>query len=120
MRFLIDEDLPRALLLSLQAAGIEAVRVVDEGLRGRPDDEIFAAAIARGLILLTGDLGFGNRSRLTRLPHPGIVIARFPNDTPPKVIARLITTALVELTDDEVSGGLTIIEPGRVRLRRRH
>lgn len=119
MRILIDEDLPRAVLLSLRAAGIEAIRVVDEGLRGQPDAEIFAAAITRGLTLLTADLGFGNRARLTRLPHPGVIIARFPNDTPAEVIARLITSALIELTDDEVRGGLTLIEPGRVRLRRR-
>jgi len=43
--FLVDEDLPRSLAAALTAAGLEAVHVVDAGLRGQSDTQVLAEAI---------------------------------------------------------------------------
>ncbi len=116
--FLADEDLPRSLVPYLQAAGIDAEDVRDVGLRGRPDDEIFRYAVSHGLTLLTADVGFGNILRFQPGTHRGIVVARFPNEVPVSLLNQSILTALRGLSDDELVGSLTIIEPGRIRLRR--
>jgi predicted nuclease of predicted toxin-antitoxin system len=61
--FLVDENLPRSLARQLRESGVEAYDVRDLGLRGRPDTEVLETAVARSLVLLTGDLGFGSLLR---------------------------------------------------------
>jgi predicted nuclease of predicted toxin-antitoxin system len=46
VRFLVDENLPRSLAKVLRESGFDAVDVRDLGLRGKPDSEIFRAALA--------------------------------------------------------------------------
>src|SRR4030095_7830419 len=82
MQVLVDEDLPRSLVRELRQAGVDAHHVLDLGARGRSDDEILDLARARDLTLITGDVGFGNLLRYPLNSHPGIVIARFPNELP--------------------------------------
>ena len=117
MRLLVDEDLPRSLVQSLRDAGIEAQHVVDLGLRGRSDDEIFEHALAGKLALLSADMGFGNILRYPLGSHSGIVVARFPNELSTHALADAVIEALRHLTEKDLHGSLVIIEPGRVRLR---
>ena len=118
MRLLVDEDLPRSLVRQLRQAGIVAEQVLDLGRRGRSDDEILALARSKDLTLVTGDVGFGNLLRYPLNSHSGIVIARFPNELPTENTNAAIVRVLLELTSEEVHGGLVIIEPGRVRIRK--
>ena len=118
-RFLIDEDLPRSLAPRLTASGLAAEDVRDRALRGHPDDAVFRHAVAHGFALLSGDLGFANLVRFPLGTHHGIVVARFPNNWPVEALNAALQAALRGLTDDEIAGNLIIIEPGRVRLRRR-
>jgi predicted nuclease of predicted toxin-antitoxin system len=117
-RFLVDEDLPRSLAPFLTAAGLAAEDVRDRGLRGEPDDDVFRDAVAHGFAVVSGDLGFGNLRRFPLATHHGIVVARLPNDWPVGAVNQAILSGLRELTDEEISGNLVVIEPGRVRLRR--
>lgn len=117
-RFLIDEDLPRSLARGLRAAGLLAEDVRDVGLRGRPDDDVFAYATAHGHAVLSGDLGFGNLVRFPLGTHHGIIVARFPNDVPVGTLNDALLAAVRALSDEEIAGNLVIVEPGRVRLRR--
>lgn len=116
--FLVDEDLPRSLTRRLRAAGFAVEDVRDIGLRGQPDDAILAHAVARGLVLVTGDAGFGNLIRFPLGSHPGIVIARFPNEVPAGALSEALVRALQGLSDPDLAGSLAIVEPGRIRLRR--
>jgi predicted nuclease of predicted toxin-antitoxin system len=118
-RFLVDEDLPRSLAPLLRAAGLDASDVRDLGLRGRSDDVIFTHATENGLALLSGDLGFGNVARFPLGRHRGIVIVRFPNDASVSTVNEAIVRTLRELSDEEIDGSIVVIEPGRIRLRRR-
>ena len=117
-RFLVDEDLPRSLAPWLNAAGLSAEDVRDRGLRGQPDDDVFRHAVAHGFAVVSGDLGFGNIVRFPLGTHHGIVVARFPNDWPVGALNAAILAGLRGLTDEEITGNLVVIEPGRVRLRR--
>jgi predicted nuclease of predicted toxin-antitoxin system len=117
-RFLVDEDLPRSLAPALAAAGFTAEDIRDHGLRGRPDDDVFQYAVAHGFAILSGDVGFASIVRFPLGTHPGIIVARFPNDMPVRSFNEATIGGLRGLTEDEIAGSLVIIEPGRVRLRR--
>lgn len=97
-RFLADENLPRSLVPYLVAAGIVAEDVRDAGLRGKPDDEVFRYAVSRALALLTADVGFGNILRFPPGTHPGIVVTRFPNEMPTRILNQAILSALRSLS----------------------
>lgn len=118
-RFLVDEDLPRSLVRTLREAGIHTEDVRDVGLRGSPDHEVLEYASSRALGLLTGDIGFGNILRFPLGSHAGVVIARFPNEMSIPSLNSAILNAIRHLPDDELSGNLVIVEPGKVRLRRK-
>lgn len=115
----MDEDLPRSLAPRLRATGLEAHDVRDLGLRGKSDQEIFAYAVTHGLALLTADVGFGNVLRFPLGTHAGIAVARFPNELPTGALNQAILEAVRELSDEEISGNLLVVEPGRLRLRRK-
>ena len=118
-KFLVDEDLPRSLARELRQAGIDAVDVRDAGLRGRPDREIVTFAASEGRAVLTGDLGFGNILAFPPGLHHGVVVARFSSQTPVRALNDAVLAALRSLRDDEIEQAVVIVEPGRIRLRRR-
>lgn len=116
--FLVDEDLPRSLGRALSAAGMPSIHVIDAGLRGRSDSDVLADANRNRRTLLTADLDFSNLLQFPLGSHAGIVIARFPNETPVETLNEAIVSSLDSLAPDELAGCLVIIEPARVRIRR--
>ncbi|MFQ5792001.1 MAG: DUF5615 family PIN-like protein [Acidobacteriota bacterium] len=117
--FLIDEDLPRSLSHLLRASGLAAEDVRDLGLKGRTDREVFEYAVSHSCTLLSADLGFANLQRFPLGTHPGIVIARFPNEMSTRFLNDAILRALQDLTDEDIRGNLVVMQPGRIRLRRK-
>ena len=119
LKFLIDEDMPRSTVKVLKTKGFDSLDVRDCGLRGKSDDEIFKFAKREKAIILTGDMGFGNLLRFPIGSHFGIVIVHFPNEVPTSELNSQIIKALDNLAEAEFKGNLIIIEPGKVRIRRR-
>jgi predicted nuclease of predicted toxin-antitoxin system len=115
-RFLIDEDLPKAVAQALSAAGHDARGVRDGGLQGSPDAEIHAFATGNGLVLVTADLGLADPFRYP--PEHGTVLVRLPNSTPASEIGRRVATALAVVDGDEFASAIVVVEPNRVRVRR--
>jgi len=97
---------------------MESIHVVDAGLRGRSDSDVLGAAADGGRTLVTADMDFSNLLRYPLGTHAGLVIARFPNEMPVDALNAAIVAAITGFTEDDLAGGLVIIEPGRVRLRR--
>lgn len=118
-KFLVDEDLTRSLARELRQAGIDAVDARDAGLRGRPDGEILAFAVSEGRAVLTADLGFGNLLAFPPSSHHGVVVARFPTQMSVRALNDAVLASVRSLTDDEIDRAVVILEPGRIRLRRR-
>ena len=116
--FLVDEDLPRSLAPALVAAGFQATDVRDEGLRGRPDDEVFDFAIKNDRTLISADMGFANIFRYALGSHSGIVVSRFPNEVSTATLNAAIVAAMKDLDESDIRGSLVIVEPDRIRLRR--
>ena len=117
-RFLVDEDLPRSLAPWLNAAGLSAEDVRDRGLRGQPDDDVFHHAVAHRFAVVSGDLGFGNIVRFRSAPITASLWPASRTTGPSARSNAAILAGLRGLTDEEITGNLVVIEPGRVRLRR--
>ena len=79
MKLLIDEMYPPTLADTLRAAGVEAVSVNDEGLAGRSDPEVLAAAVEGSYVLLTENVADFARIATEQVAsgkhHPGVLIA---------------------------------------------
>ncbi|MBI4411475.1 MAG: DUF5615 family PIN-like protein [Deltaproteobacteria bacterium] len=118
-KFVIDEDMPRSLGKLLKNSGFDAKDIRDYGLRGAGDSEIFKFARENKAVLVSGDLGFGNILVYPLDSHWGIVIAHFPNEMTTDEISRQLIKRIQELQESDFKGNLMIMEPGRVRIKRK-
>lgn len=99
--------------------GYEALDVRDCGLRGRSDAEVFTFSQTCEAVLISGDMGFANIVNFPVGSHQGIVIAHYPNEMTTIEINRQIIAAFKELNESDFKGNLIILDPGRMRVRRR-
>src|SRR5438046_550064 len=90
--FLLDENTPKALWKALQAAEYRATRVIDEGLRGKPDSAIFRQVRHRSIIV-TRDRDY-LKTNLFSAPHSGIIVITLPNNTSVADVVREVMTAI--------------------------
>jgi predicted nuclease of predicted toxin-antitoxin system len=116
-RFLVDENLPRELVVQLQAAGYVAEHVVDVGLRGHSDAEVYAYAQAEGAALVTIDTGFGNLLQYPP-PHAGIVVVRLPDALSITRRLEMIANGLAVLAGQPLENTLVTIEVNILDARR--
>ncbi len=76
MRIKLDENLPASLAIDLRESGHDVETVPEEGLQGRPDTDVWAAAQEEGRFLLTQDLDFSDIRRYTPGTHAGLLLVR--------------------------------------------
>lgn len=114
----IDEDLPRSLGQVLSELGFTVFDIRDYGLRGHPDSEIFQFAQKQNAVLFSADLGFSNLLDFPIGSHHGIVILRFPSELPTRETNQEVKRLLAKLLPTDYPGNLTIVSPGKIRLRR--
>jgi len=118
-KFVIDEDMPRSTAKVLKDCGYEVRDIRDHGLRGANDDGIYQFAQSNQAVLISGDMDFSNILRFPIGSHFGIVIARFPNEMTTNEINRQLVERFSGLTEDDFRGNLIIIQPGKVRIRKK-
>jgi predicted nuclease of predicted toxin-antitoxin system len=115
MRFLADENFPGAAVAALSAAGSDVVWI-RIAAPGSSDSEVLARAVREERILLTFDKDFGELAKASTLPAAcGVVLLRLPMPAPEKIGGLL---ADLILGRDDWAGHFSVIEPGRVRMRR--
>lgn len=78
--------------------------------RRRRDGQVRQAGHARGLALLTGDVGFSNILQFPLGTHSGIIVVRFPNELPASKVNQGVLEALSSVPEEDVRGNLLIIE----------
>ena len=116
MRFLADESCDFAVVRALRADGHDVV-AVSQTHRGAPDDIVIDLAVREGRVLLTEDRDFGQLVLDSNLPATGVIYIRFPmivRESLARVVADYVARAGPSLVDQFV-----VIQPGRVRVRRR-
>ncbi|MDP3077463.1 DUF5615 family PIN-like protein [Bradyrhizobium sp.] len=78
MRFLVDAQLPPALVEWLAAEGHDAEHVADRQMRSASDAVIWDYALAMSAVIITKDEDFAQRKVLTGA-GPSVVWIRLPN-----------------------------------------
>jgi predicted nuclease of predicted toxin-antitoxin system len=76
MRFLLDMNLPPAMVDWLRSEGHDAIHIREIGLAQLPDREVFARAAEEGRIVVTFDLDFGEIVGLAGATGSGVVLLR--------------------------------------------
>lgn len=112
--------MPRSIGYALQREAHEVFDVRDSGLRGQTDSAVFEFAQSMDGIVVTADRGFANVLRAHPSDHGGILIINFPNETSTGELTAALLKALESLTDTDLKGSLVIVEPGKIRIRRKH
>lgn len=110
--------MPRSLAVEIAQLGHTAVDVRDIGLRGRPDDEVFEAAIQADAVIITRDRGFALEGNWPSLFKAGVVLVNLPESTPGQVINARIISLLKARPAESLRGKITVLE-GRRALSRR-
>jgi len=118
MRFVIDANLPRAVIAALERAGHQVEFARDVGLEAAPDEQIAARARESGATLLTREVHFADVRRYPPGQYFGIVIVRLPDTAVALEIVHVLGRFLLDPGFlEHLSGRLAIVEVDRVRFR---
>ncbi len=79
MKLKLDENIPASAAARLRALGFDADTVIEEGLGGRSDADVWAAAQTNGRFLVTQDLDFSDVRRFAPGTHEGVLVVRIPD-----------------------------------------
>jgi predicted nuclease of predicted toxin-antitoxin system len=118
MRFLIDANLPRAVIAVVQSLGHQVEFARDIGLASATDEQIAKHALQYGAALLTRDLDFADIRQYPPDRYSGIVVLRLPDTA----VAEEIAAALERFLSEpgfiaSLARRLAVVELDRVRFR---
>ena len=115
MRWLVDEGVPKAVVLWLRGRGDDVLHVASSEHRGKPDTQLWRLAADEQRFVLTRDLGLLFPS-LTPLP-PGVVLIRTPFRFRADPILEVVVAGLSVMDEQRLVGMITVVEPGSLRQR---
>jgi predicted nuclease of predicted toxin-antitoxin system len=113
----LDENIPGSVRGRLGGRDLDIDTVLDEGLGGRGDDDIWAAAQAEGRFLVTQDLDFSDRRKFAPGTHHGLLIVRLP-DSEQWRIGDYVTAWLSSPDIKSWAGCFVVATPTKVRVLR--
>jgi predicted nuclease of predicted toxin-antitoxin system len=76
MRIKLDENIATSAAVRLAALGYDVHTVIEEGLVGRVDSEVWMAAQTEERFLITRDLDFSDEWRFAAGSHAGVLLVR--------------------------------------------
>lgn len=79
MRLKLDENIATSAGARLAALGFDVDTVLDEGLGGRPDADVWTAAQSERRFLVTQDLDFSDTRTFAPGTHEGLLLVRLPD-----------------------------------------
>jgi len=114
MEFMADENVPRPLIDRLRRDGFQVYAIIELGA-GAPDREVLRTARTADLVLITQDTDFGELAVVGGAPIAGVVLFRLARLPLGQQVERV--SAVLRSREHRLVGALTVIEPGRVRMR---
>lgn len=116
MKLKLDENLPSELKSFL--SGIcEVDTVLDEGLRGFEDDDVWSACQAENRLFITQDLDFSDIRKYLPGTHGGVVLLRLRNPSRGAIVQKIVEIA--NRSDiSSWSGAFVIVTDSKIRVRR--
>ena len=117
MNIKLDENLPYRLVDILTDLGHHADTVPQEGLAGRDDVKVWAAAQQAEYFLITQDLDFSDMRRFTPGTHHGLLLVRLRHPGREALLRKIQT---IYQTEDVESwkGCLVVATERKIRVRR--
>ena len=119
LKILLDQNVPLevAAWLRKQKPGWQVQHVLEVGLEGRLDPEVFSWAQANECVIVTFDADFGDIRNFAGGPHHGTIRLRVRPTTVEQTQSALVR--LMDQTEEsELAGALVIIGQRTVRVRR--
>lgn len=117
MQIKVDEDLPRRVVALLRENGYQADTVVEQGMAGWTDAEIWRKIQAEGRFLLTADKGFADIRVYPPGTHSGVMLLR-PDQDGIRPTVELLGKVLQSYDLTALAGTITVVMPRGVRVRR--
>ena len=117
LKVIVDEDLPRRAVQLLQEHGYDAAGVVEQGMSGWKDAQLWVAIQKAEQYLVTGDKGFGDIQVYPPGKHHGILLLR-PDEDGIRPVLELLQKVLDTYNLDDLVGATTVATPRGIRLRR--
>ena len=117
MRIKVDEDLPRAAVRLLRERGHEALGVVEQGMGGYRDPDLWQAVQAEHRYLVTADKGFADTRRYKPGAHAGVLLLRPAQDGISPTI-ELLEMVLQDYELESLVGTTAVVTPRGIRIRR--
>jgi len=114
LKLLLDEMYSPGLAEELRVADVDACTVIELGLAGSSDPEVFAAAIADGRTLLTENVADFTRISADHLVagqhHPGVLIALSSRFSRRAAGIGPLVTAIRDVADQQLADCLVYLQ----------
>lgn len=116
MKIKIDENLPADLAMPLTELGHDVETVLGEGLGGRDDDTVSAAAQGESRFLITQDMGLADLRRMIGGKNPGVLLVRLRDPSRSALIQR-VGWLFEHESVESWKGALVVATDRKVRVR---
>ncbi len=117
MRVKLDENIATSAAILLEELGHDVHTVIDEGLSGHPDHDVWAAAQTEDRFLITQDLDFSDGRRFAAGSHSGVLLVRLP-DAEQWRIADYLASWFAVSDVETWKRCFVVATPNKVRIRR--
>ena len=118
MHIKVDEDLPTAIARRLREEGYECSTVVEQGLGGTKDPQLWQKVQEHGQFLLTADKGFGDLRTHPPGHHHGVLPLRPSQDGIAPLIELMDEILAIPGHLDALDGTVAVASPRGLRVRR--
>jgi predicted nuclease of predicted toxin-antitoxin system len=111
----LDENIPTSAKPRLAALGHDVDTVASEGLTGRNDRDVWAAAQADGRMLVTQDLDFSDARLFSSGTHAGVFVVRLP-DSKQSTLGEYLAAWFGSSDAESWSRCLVVATPTKIRV----
>lgn len=117
MKVKLDENIPDRLVGVLETAGHDVDTVATEGLKGKPDKDVWRAAQFEGRFLITQDLDFSDARQFKLGTHAGLLLVRLREPGADALVSRIGDVVRTEGLDS-LARCFVVLTDRKLRIRR--
>ena len=114
----VDEDLGKAVTQLLQARGVSAEGVYEEGMSGWKDPDLWQVGQREERFLITADKGYADLRKYPAGTHHGVMLLR-PDQEGIRPMVELLEKVLNQYDISVLSGTVTVVIARNIRIRRK-